>query len=143
MEAKDKKVWEEIREYYRQREPRGSYKLGILDYAELWATEMEERIKKGEKLEDIAGEVDRKICVDDGMDVTGFMHEVAVSLLFRYWIYGDALREWHNSQFGEEGEIANSKQAVLIGSVIGHLGLIDNVKEKIRRRSFGASKERV
>jgi hypothetical protein len=51
----------------------------------------------------------------DDEGITGFMYGCAVGCLARAWVYGEALRRWHNkdTQIGTEGDKANASGGVL------------------------------
>lgn len=36
--------------------------------------------------------------------ITGFMYGAAVSILSKYWEYGECLRKWHNKDYGYDGD---------------------------------------
>jgi|SRR3990172_3709186 len=88
-----------------------AYGLACFRYAERWANLMEERMQKGEQLEDIAKATSR---LADEEGITCYMFFVAVSVLVRCWKYGEDLRRWHNLDvLREEGEKANRDGVVL------------------------------
>jgi hypothetical protein len=70
-----------------------------------WAGMMEEKIEASE-------EDEMKVIVDnakqlsyeaDKEGITGFMYGAAVSILSKYWEYGECLRKWHNKDYGYDG----------------------------------------
>jgi hypothetical protein len=75
------------------------YGAAALRFAERWADLVEEELEEnpaanfGEVAERTSREAD-----DEG--ITGFMYGAAVRFLSTCWEYGDALRVWHNDQFG-------------------------------------------
>ena len=77
------------------------YSKFVIDYMIRWANMMEERISNGEKIDSIAEETSRKADTDR---ITGFMYGCAVNLLSQFWEYGEELRNWHNRQYGYEGD---------------------------------------
>jgi len=89
-----------------------SYGRACFDYAERWADLMEKEMAAGEKLEDIAKQTSHEANTEG---ITGFMYGAAVGILAEAWVYGEALRRWHNLeiQIGDEGERANEKGTVL------------------------------
>lgn len=88
------------------------YGRAIINYAQRWAELMEEKMKEGAKLEDIAKQTSREA---DGEGITGYMYGAAVSVLSTSWEYGEQLRLWHNidTQIGTEGDEANKTGGVL------------------------------
>lgn|SRR5574341_610138 len=88
------------------------YGKGIVDFARHWAELMEARIAGGAKLEDIADTTSHEA---DTEGITGFMYGAAVATLSKTWLYGEALRRWHNlaTQLRDEGEKANQSGGVL------------------------------
>jgi len=96
MKVKDIKAYDEWKA--NNTNPYGS---AIFRYAEKWANLMEERLTKGEKIEDIAKELSHKA---DTEGITGFMYGCAVSILSQCWEYGEELREWHNKQYNYDGK---------------------------------------
>ena len=96
MKVKDIKAYEEWKA--NNTDPYGST---VFRYAERWADMMEERITKGEKIEDIAKELSHKA---DTEGITGFMYGCAVSILSQCWEYGEELRKWHNKKYNYNGD---------------------------------------
>ncbi len=88
------------------------YGKACIDYTRVWAELMEKRIDDGSKLEDIAKSTSHEADTDG---ITGFMYGYAVSILSKFWIYGEELRLWHNldTQIGSEGKKANESGGVL------------------------------
>ena len=64
-------------------------------YAEDWADMMEKAMEGGEKLEDVADQLSHDA---DHDGITGFMYDMAVSILSEAWVHGEKLRQWHNSK---------------------------------------------
>jgi len=91
-----------------------------MEYAEQWATLMEERMKAGAQIEDIADETSREIDQRPGFGITGFMYGCAVNSLAHCWVHGETLRRWHNlkTQLGNEGEKANENGGVLNPAIL-------------------------
>ena len=77
------------------------YGYAVMRFASTWATLMEQTLATGAKLPDIAhkcsGEADTE-------GITGFMYGCAVSILADVWIGGEALRRWHNGEYGHSGD---------------------------------------
>lgn len=108
MTLRDRESWEKCRAVNAD----SPYGNAITIYAERWARVMEGKIKKGEKLPDIA---DASSHLADTDGITGFMYGAAVSILAAVWVHGEELRRWHNlkTQIGTEGEKANESGGVL------------------------------
>jgi hypothetical protein len=83
------------------------------EYAEDWARLMQKGISDGKRLEDIAYEYSNIANIP--YSITEAMYGISVSILSGCWIYGEALRKWHNTftQIGNEGDIANEGNGVL------------------------------
>jgi hypothetical protein len=92
-----------------------AYGRCCFDYARAWAEEMEARMAKGETLAACADAASHDVDRRPGFGITGFMYNMAVSILARCWVHGDELRRWHNlqTQIGDEGERANASGGVL------------------------------
>jgi hypothetical protein len=87
------------------------YGRAVLRFAERWATLMEQRMHRGEKLEDCA---DATLHEADHEGITGFMYGVAVSGLAHAWVHGDQLRRWHNGEYGQPDAKGTVNPAVLV-----------------------------
>lgn len=74
-----------------------AYSKATVDYTIAWADLMEKGIADGMKLEDIAEEASHKA---DTEGITGFMYGLAAKVLAHFWEHGEALRIWHNGQYG-------------------------------------------
>jgi hypothetical protein len=74
------------------------YGKGIIDYAEAWANLMERRMALGATLEDCAKQASHDADTDG---ITGFMYGAAVQTLATSWEHGEALRRWHNADYGQ------------------------------------------
>jgi hypothetical protein len=79
------------------------YGAAVVRYAAAWADAMEKEIAAGKKLEDVAETTSH---ATDTEGITGFMYSCAVSGLAHLWAHGDALRRWHNGQYGVSEEKA-------------------------------------
>ncbi len=88
------------------------YGAEIIAYSERWADLMETRMAAGEALTDIANETSHKA---DTNGITGFMYGCAVQGLAKFWLHGEALRQWHNlkTQLGNKGQEANQSGGTL------------------------------
>ncbi len=89
-----------------------AYGIGTLEYAARWAAGMDADLADGMKLEDIASRTSHEA---DTEGITGFMYSMAVGVLAKCWVHGEALRRWHNHehQIGTEGDAANESGRVL------------------------------
>ena len=96
MTLKNKELWNEFVESNKD-----FYGRGVITYAERWANSMESLINDGANLVDIAEKTSREA---DTEGITGFMYGTAVSILKKCWIFGDELNNWHNKQYGYNGE---------------------------------------
>jgi hypothetical protein len=77
------------------------YGMGIFRYAEAWALLMEAAIENGEPLQDVAKKLSHEA---DTEGITGYMYGAAVNILSQCWEHGEALRVWHNKDYGHEGD---------------------------------------
>lgn len=93
------------------------YSKGVVDFGESWASLMEARIEKGERIADIAKDTSHKA---DTSGITGFMYGCAVSALAAFWEHGEELRRWHNldTQIRDEGVKANESGGVLNPAIL-------------------------
>lgn len=88
----------EYAEYVRMNSEDG-YSKGVVDYGESWAALMEGHMACGATLEDIAKQTSLHA---EPRGITGFMYGCAVQALARFWVHGEALRVWHNKDWGVE-----------------------------------------
>lgn len=91
-------------------------------YAARWAKLMEEKLAKGEKIEDVADKTSHEA---DTEGITGFMYGCAVSMLSQCWKHGEALRKWSNLkiQLKDEGERANEKPGAVLNPALLNVGV--------------------
>lgn len=110
IEVPDDKL-DEFNEFVRINSSDG-YSKGVVDYAIAWAVAMQQAMRDGKKIADVAEELSHEV---DYEGITGFMYGCAVSALAKFWKYGEELRRWHNldTQLGNEGEKANEEGSVL------------------------------
>lgn len=96
----------------------GAYSNAVVQFAELWAEEMERRLEAGGTIADIAKDAMR--VADSNIGITGFMYGCAVSALAKGWEHGEELRRWHNLdvQIGNEGERANESGGTLNPAIL-------------------------
>jgi hypothetical protein len=73
----------------------------VYSFAEDWAKLMQKELAAGKELKDIADQTSREADYDG---ITGFMYGAAVSVLVHTWKHGEALRKWHNKEYGHEGD---------------------------------------
>ena len=108
MKLKDEKGWNKTVEI-NSKDP---YSKCCIDYARTWMELMEERLRNGERLEDMAQETSRE--ADKEYRITGFMYGMVVSIISSVWKYGDQLRKWHNAQYGQPDAEGTVNPAILI-----------------------------
>jgi hypothetical protein len=77
------------------------YSRAVVDYAEVWAKIMQSRMIGSTKIEDVAEDSQKELGY---LGITGFQYGCAVNSLAHFWVYGEALREWHNAQYGVSKE---------------------------------------
>jgi len=113
MKFKDKATWESF--VAKNMDPYGA---GVVQYAEQWADLMETRIAEGKSVTQMAEET--SFIAAKGTGLSGFQYGCAVAILSQVWLYGEALRQWHNlhTQLGTEGERANQSGGVLNPALI-------------------------
>ena len=88
------------------------YGGAVMRYASTWATLMEQKLATGAKVPDIAGKCSGEA---DTEGITGFMYGCAVSILADVWIGGEALRRWHNGEYGHSGDGVVNPAIMTIG----------------------------
>lgn len=70
------------------------YTVEIIKFAQKWAQHMQEELKKGNILNDIA---EKSACkVAKGKDIPVYMHYCAMVILSDVWEYGDELKSWYS-----------------------------------------------
>ena len=83
------------------------YGLAIFEYAEGWAKLMQKKFaEKNIENPDVTcmvAHADNCAKELNFMGITGFMYGGAVSILAQCWKHGEALRKWHNKEFGVVG----------------------------------------
>ena len=79
---------------------RSTWGKGILEYLHKWASLMEEEIKKGRTVEQVASKT--QLLADNGR-ISSYMNDLAVEALADFWVYGEELRVWHNKSFNYTG----------------------------------------
>lgn len=98
------------------------YGNAVVVFGERWACLLEADIEvasiRGNEdadqvIQDRAEAAER--AADREVGITGFQYGCAVAALSEFWVYGEALRQWHNlrTQIGDEGERANASGGVL------------------------------
>ena len=80
------------------------YSNAVVTFAEQWARLMQGELAEVFGTEQFAEIAERTSQEADTVGLTGFMYGMAVGALAKFWLYGDALRVWHNKQYGHEGE---------------------------------------
>lgn len=86
------------------------YGKEIMRYAECWANLMENEIKNGKTLRQIADVTSHKA---DTNGLSGSMYNMAVIILVGTWIYGKELNALHNKSGGEQGKQATKEGKTL------------------------------
>jgi hypothetical protein len=76
------------------------YGAAVVRYGEGWAALMEAKIADGLSVAEAAGATEHEA---DYEAITGAMFGFAVRQLVTWWKHGEALRQWHNGQYGHEG----------------------------------------
>lgn len=101
------------------------YGNAVYRYASEWATRMEARMDRPlvtlrEQVEFMVANAGPCSNEADDEGITGFMYGCAVSILANAWLYGEALRRWHNGavQIGGEGDAASASGGVLNPSLL-------------------------
>ena len=90
------------------------YGACVVRYAARWAHLMDAAIAKGATITDIAKQSSHDADVEG---ITGFMYGAAVSILSQAWVHGEALRRWHNADYGVPDATGTVNPALLtIGS---------------------------
>jgi hypothetical protein len=103
--------WKELREI----NDTNFYGKAIADYVERWAELMEEKIvgNCNGVFPFLKGDI--KVVVEDTSHkadtegITGAQYGIAVQVMGEVWLYGDALRRWHNGEFGVSDEQADGR----------------------------------
>jgi len=82
------------------------YGAMIFEYAEGWAKVMQkefaERNIENPDVTTMIAHADNCSKLLDFYGITGFMYGAAVAILAQHWKYGEALRKWHNKEWGHE-----------------------------------------
>ena len=100
-DEESKKMWE----LYCKINVDDAYGTTVISYIKRWALLMQNEINSGKKIADIAKDTSRRADIEG---ITGYMYGCAVAVLAQYWKYGEELRNWHNQEYGYEGDgVAN------------------------------------
>jgi len=104
MDFSDKKGWDE----WKANQKDGSgYGNAIFEYAEFWAKRMQKEFAdRNIENPDVACMVAHADnCANElnFLGITGFMYGEAVGILAAHWKHGEALRKWHNKEWGVVG----------------------------------------
>jgi len=78
-----------------------SYSLGVVKYMLRWAEMMENEINQGLSVSSAAEKTQFSA---DTEGITIFMYGCAVKALSQLWEHGEALRRWHNKEYGYDGD---------------------------------------
>lgn len=97
------------------------YSAATVNFAIAWGVAMQQAIRQGKKIADIANELSHEV---DYKGITGFQYGCAVSFLAQFWKHGEELRRWHNldTQLGNEGEEANKKKGATLNPALLNIG---------------------
>lgn len=90
-----------------------AYGAAVVKSSEAWADAMETAPARGEELKNVAGPLSFEVNRREGFGLTGFMYGCAVQGLAHFWIHGEALRVWHNAEYGAKAEKGVVNPAVL------------------------------
>jgi hypothetical protein len=103
MEFSDKKGWDD---WKANQKDNSGYGLAIFQYAEFWAKRMQKEFAdRNIENPDVACMVAHAdYCANElnFLGITGFMYGAAVATLAKCWKHGEALRKWHNKEWGAE-----------------------------------------
>ena len=66
----------------------------MIQYAEAWATLMEDIMRRGFELVDIVNVSSHETGIEG---INGEMYNAAIKMLCEYWSHGETLRKWYNS----------------------------------------------
>jgi len=103
MRIRDRKGFNEWKA--NQKDEHG-YGNAIFEYAEGWARlmqkEFSDRNIENPDVTVMIAHADRCSREADVDGITGFMYGAAVAILAAHWKYGEALRKWHNKEYGQE-----------------------------------------
>lgn len=86
---------------FRDLNTKDGYSEGVITYAEKWSDLMEQQIEAGASVADAANTTKYEA---DTLNITGYMYGCAVSTLAHFWEYGEELRQWHNRDYGYNGQ---------------------------------------
>lgn len=116
MEIVDKEGYDK----WKDNQKGDGYGLAIFAYAEGWAKLMQKRFaERNIENPDVASMIAHADDCSKGVDfmgITGFMYGAAVSILAQCWKHGEALRKWHNKEWGVENSDGVVNPAI---SIIG------------------------
>lgn len=89
----------------------------IFEYAERWADLLEKKLDEHpDYQQSIMQHYAEKTSHEaDTEGITGFMYGAAVSILAQCWTYGEALRKWHNGEYGYHGKGTANPAVITIG----------------------------
>lgn len=77
------------------------YGATVMLYAEQWADAMEDVINTDSSRTLVSVFEDKSLHPDFGRyGITGFQYGAVISTLSVCWVYGEALRRWHNKEYG-------------------------------------------
>ena len=85
----------------------------IVRFAERWARLMQARLGEDAAVASLAMQASFDA---NNEGITGFMYGAAVSILAEAWVHGEALREWHNAEYGHAGDGVVNPAVLTVGS---------------------------
>ena len=101
--------WERCQEVNKPSKDDPGYGQAVIDYVIEWADNMEsEMLKTLLPVADVAKE-----CEPKGHGITGFQYGAAVQILAEFWVHGNALRKWHNTNYGMPDAVGTVNPAIL------------------------------
>ena len=94
------------------------YGAMIFAYAEGWAKvmqkEFQERNIENPDVATMIAHAENCSKLLDFYGITGFMYGAAVAILAQHWKYGEALRKWHNKEWGHENTEGTVNPAMFV-----------------------------
>ena len=106
MKVIDVAAWENLKSISKA----SAYRQAIVEYMERWANLMEKELALPASAAGGNGnKTIKRIYLPSSYEadidgITAFMFSLAVDMLAKHWIYGEALRVAHNAYFGYFGE---------------------------------------
>ena len=91
-----------------------AYGVRCFTYAMEWADLMEKALPNGpdDTFPKVAKETSHEADTDG---ISGNMYGQAVRILSGLWVHGEALRKWHNGEYGHHGEGVVNPAVLILG----------------------------